>query len=76
MKELTGKLNNWSPQYNWIGELILWGDLEGDSKGRWIDGTRIHTSPLSDPRKDLCEGMTVETKYSLYLLGKPLPQED
>lgn len=69
---LTAKLNNWEMVPTYLdSKFIIWGDIEGDAKGRFLDGTRIHTSWLKDPRKDFKEGDIVRTEYSSYLLGTP-----
>lgn len=46
------------------------GTIYGDSKGRFKDGTRIHTSTLAPTSMPLDEGALVTTRNSTYLLGK------
>jgi len=68
--EITGRLEAWCPD-NIYGR-ILWGTLYGDSKGRWKDGTRIHTSDIMTPKEEWKEGVVIQTRNSTYLLGKPI----
>jgi hypothetical protein len=66
MSEITGRLENWVPQFN-----ILWGHVHDDVRKRFEDGTWIHTSSIFNVNlKDLKEGDVVQTLNSSYLLGK------
>lgn len=64
--EITGRLEGWSydPMYR-----VYWGYIYEDIHGRFVDGTRIHTS--STTQKDGKEGDLIVTRNSTYLLGKP-----
>lgn len=74
MSEVTGRLENW--YYDSLNH-VLWGLIYDDIRERWWDGAYIHTSSLSLPKKvdvlreTLVEGNTVNTRNSVYLLGKP-----
>ena len=67
---ITGRLEDWviDPVFD-----IVWGHCYDDSKGRFRDGTYIHTSSVPDLRKKaLQKGDLVKTLNSTYLLGDPL----
>jgi len=68
-ESITGILNNWyyDKTYN-----IIWGDVEGDVHGRWVDGTKIHTSNLTTKGSTAKDGDVVTTRNSRYKLGKAL----
>lgn len=71
MTKITGKLEQWSkdPMFN-----IYWGYVYGDTKGRFRDGTWIHTSSVVK-----VEDGFVHTLNSLYELGEPMfiePREE
>ena len=66
MMELTAELRRWKLAKTPQG-YYYWGDIYGDSKKRWEDGTRIHTSQvMSKVRYDSCTH--VKTRNSLYVL--------
>lgn len=69
MIEITGTLEGWC-QDN-LYAYIIWGNVFGDSKGRFRDGTRIHTSYITPPSEEWKEGAIVTTRNSVYKLGKP-----
>lgn len=60
--EITGVLENWHVVGN-----VVYGDVYGDVKLRFFDGTPIKTSAIRTI------GVTeVTTRNSVYKLGKPL----
>ena len=68
-KEVTGRLENWTydVMYN-----VIWGDIYNDIRGRFGDGTNIHTSDIPGGRRmEFKEGDIVKTLNSSYLLGEP-----
>jgi len=66
---ITGRLENWA----WDDvHPVIWGFIYDDERGRFRDGTWIHTSLINKKKfKELKAGDTVETLNSSYLLGKP-----
>ena len=65
---ITGRLENWEidPSLS-----IIWGHCYDDVRGRWEDGTWIHTSHVDKLYEmDLKEGDKIVTRNSTYLLGK------
>lgn len=80
-EEVTGRLIDW--EYDTINH-VIWGHLVGDTRERFRDGAKIHTSNLSMSRaaaKTLKTGDLVKTRNSLYLLDErknsdPLPKMD
>lgn len=72
----TGVLEDWWVQHvASLDEFIIWGSLYFDEKGRFFDGTLIHTSGIAKAVYDpdyLREGHTVKTRNSTYRLGKKL----
>lgn len=72
MSEYNGVLQDWT--VDGYGRSVVWGDIYGDTKGRFPEGTWIHTSRIVEPQDltTLKEGMIVETLNSKYLLGQPL----
>lgn len=68
MTEITGRLEGWhkDPVFN-----IIWGHIFDDVRGRFVNGTLIHTSSLNS-KPPFKEGSVVKTLNSKYLLGKPL----
>ncbi len=70
MKKVTGRLEGW--HIDNIFPTIIWGHVFEDSKDRFRDGTRIHTSHIKTPPEQWVEGAIVETLNSTYLLGKKL----
>lgn len=56
---------------DWVnGGGVILGVIHGDKKGRFKDGTHIHTSTIEPYDQFLCEGAVITTKNSKYLLGK------
>lgn len=68
--KVTGRLEKWS--YDPTNHMF-WGRVYGDSKGRFADGTYIHTSMCHKP--DAKEGDIIKTHYSTYLLGEKYDPE-
>ena len=72
-QEVTGRLEDWVfDSYH----RVIWGFCYGDVRGRFRDGTWIHTSMIPDFVKTPDEfkrktrkGSRVKTLNSLYLLG-------
>ena len=69
--QITGRLENWfyDPHNH-----VFWGNIEGDTKGRFYDGAHIHTSHLmchKEAARTMTEGNIIVTRNSTYLLGKP-----
>ena len=70
---ITGTLHDWETASP-VGseEYVIWGYVKGDTRGRFRDGLRIHTSGISPevfPIDGLKEGSVVKTRNSVYLLG-------
>ena len=61
MTDITGTLQNWAKS----GQ-VFYGEIYGDSKGRFPDGTPIRTSRVEE-----IVGDTVYTLNSIYKLGVP-----
>lgn len=70
MSKITGRLEGWYLSDCLDEGYYLNGFIHEDSKGRWPDGTFIHTSTF--PRRECEEGDVIMTRYSSYLLGKPM----
>lgn len=52
---------------------VLLGDVWSDRRGRWSDGTRIRTAVIrSMPEGPLRFGDIIETRNSVYVLGRPI----
>lgn len=71
--DITAVLEDWRVQPLYEDAYMIVGNIHGDAKGRWEDGTTIHTSVVWDGRHDrlsLSEGDVVNTTYSKYKLGK------
>jgi len=66
----TGKLDNWYKCTAIEGKLFLYGNVSADVRERFVDGTFIHTSFITDKDQTFEEGSIVKTTYSTYLLGK------
>lgn len=65
---ITAKIENWSYHKD-IN--VIWGEIHGDQKKRWPDGTLIHTSNIPGGRdRSFSEGDVVETLNSKYRLGR------
>lgn len=69
---ITGTLENW--RYSTLDN-IVWGNIDYDVKGRFPDGTYIHTSYLPKYENwepfDCKQGDLIYTRNSIYRLGKP-----
>lgn len=67
---VTGRLEGWVVDQTYP---VVWGRIFGDTKGRFPDGTFIHTSVVTALYEGatLVEGQIIETLNSAYLLGKP-----
>jgi len=66
--KITGLLENWYVVRVSEDEFIIQGEIWGDIKGRFPNGTFIHTSGILN--RDVAEGCVVETRNSVYKLGK------
>lgn len=75
MTNVTGRLEGWYLETYAKGS-IVWDYLYDDTRNRWWDGARIHTSKILSGIKDLKEGDVIITMNSSYLLGKPFEKED
>lgn len=65
---LTGRLEKWSIDDHYP---MIWGQIYGDNRKRWPDGTMIHTSAIPNLSKlSLLPGDLVDTLNSTYLLGE------
>lgn len=70
--EVTGTLERYhSAQYG--PHTIYWGNIHGDKKGRFRDGTFIHTSNVLE-EFDCMGDRYIQTLNSLYKLGEPLKE--
>lgn len=67
-------LDDWFVATNGATSLVV-GNVRGDSKGRWPDGTTIRTSPLQNGT-EVGEGRVVHTLRTAYLLGRQKPDAD
>jgi len=69
-EDINGLLDDWRVEIASDGYAVLVGKITGDTKGRFTDGTVMHTSRIttSDPIR---EGAVVQTLNSKYKLGKP-----
>lgn len=65
----TATLNNWFVRQCSKKEMMFYGDIEGDTQGRWGDGTPIHTSGVKNCKPE--QGDIITTRNSTYLLGEP-----
>ena len=64
---INGILEEWI-----LSEGMIFGRVYNDTKKRFKDGEYIHTSTvLESSTPDLEEGSIIETRNSVYLLGKP-----
>lgn len=64
----TGWLENWFV----FADRQLWGNIYGDTRGRFEDGQHVVTDAVLSPLlRELKEGMYVTTAIGVYLLGKP-----
>jgi hypothetical protein len=60
--EITGRLENWVKDRIFK---IYWGNIYGNVRGRFVDGTRIHTSNV-----EYVKDNKVYTLNSIYELGE------
>lgn len=71
---VNGVLENWFVQpFASFYEYVIWGNIHFDDKGRFFDGTMIHTSGIyggNSRYSKLKEGDIVTTRNSTYRLGK------
>lgn len=70
MTEITGRLENWFFDPMWK---TLVGDIYEDARCRFGDGERVRTSKVMHKAAEINafkEGDTINTKNSVYLLGK------
>lgn len=69
MTEPDATLANWK-RADWGGRLR--GEIVGDRRGQFYDGTQLITSPVMsvDPPGDLAEGSVVTMKNAVYRLGR------
>ena len=60
--QVTGVLKNaeWDPVYP-----VVWGDIYGDTRGRFTDGRRIHTSKVVKVKHGTKQGF-IQTLNSYY----------
>ena len=69
---VTGTLEHW-----WYDDLYncVWGHIDEDVKGRFPNGTLIHTSDIPKFKEsrvcDAKQGDYICTRNSIYRLGKP-----
>jgi hypothetical protein len=64
--QITAELKNWS--YDQLFN-IFYGYICGDTKRRWLDGVRIHTSPVKHV-EDYGDYLLVVTRNSVYKINK------
>lgn len=64
--KVTAELRDWTKSPGGI----YWGRIYNDTKGRWPDGTRIHTSYVKS-EIDNGDHLLVVTLNSVYKLQKP-----
>lgn len=65
----TAELRNWSRD-EYSDSYIYLGDIYGDKKGRWRDGTHIHTSKVVKQEEDEFGNILVTTLNSTYFLPR------
>jgi hypothetical protein len=63
--KITAELHNWERD----PRNIFWGDIHGDTKERWKNGTRIHTSLVLE-KLDCGDFFLIQTLNSIYKLPK------
>lgn len=64
MNTYHARLENWVLFYGKIN-----GDIYDDTKNRFVDGTNVTTSTINNC-EIIAEGQIIETRNSVYLLGK------
>lgn len=62
--KITAELRNWHYNEGWN---VFTGDIYDDTKGRWEDGTHIHTSTVVE-RIDDGERELIVTRNSVYVI--------
>lgn len=69
--QITAELRNWKKATYLNGD-IYWGNVYNDTKGRFRNGARIHTSLVTGYSPDLNDEETtfVHTLNSVYLIRK------
>lgn len=67
-QEIHGTIEQWHREQTSRKEFIIYGYVYGDTKGRFPDGTYIHTSGIKN--RKLTKGDIVKTRNSVYKLGK------
>lgn len=72
-EEITGRLENWYVSQVTEKELVVNGNIYNDIRNRWEDGTHIHTSGVKNSWFE--EGDLIDTRNSIYLLGKKYKEE-
>jgi hypothetical protein len=71
---ITGELRNWRRKH--VGDYTyFWGNIYGDTKGRFYDGRHIHTSYVRNI-DNLSDRLIVHTANSVYLLMKSEEAKD
>ena len=70
--EVTATLENWDYAINTMGDVLFFGEIHNDVKGRWRDGMRVRTSIVQGTWSSFKEGDVVHTQNSTYQLGKKL----
>lgn len=68
-EEHNGTLQSWRYDSHYH---VVWGMIEGDTKGRFADGAWIHTSWLRHNKEEVGnfkEGDIISTRNSKYKLG-------
>jgi hypothetical protein len=68
--EATAILENWHKVDVMDGEFIIYGQIFNDTRGRWPNGTPIHTSGIKN-RKCKKDDIVI-TRNSTYKLGNEL----
>lgn len=66
---ITGELREWQADHSFPKHVIYWGRVFGDVKGRFKDGSRIHTSYVKHV-EDCGDHLILTTRNSVYKLMK------
>lgn len=78
-KEIMGRIENWyeGNPYGYAsldgGTMCIFGEVYDDPRGRFEDGDSIRTSGIVKLDE---ENNTVETRNSIYTLGKPRGEDN
>lgn len=79
MSKIAGRLENWVVHHHPdVPEYIIWGHVYEVVNHELREGEWIHTSGIlksNYPVEDLKSGDTIQTRNSLYQLGKRLIDE-